>query len=325
MLRTRLTELLGIKYPIIGGAMGGISTGEFTAAVSNAGGLGLIASVLGRGHNEEALRRLIRNCRNQTDKPFGVNIPLIVLNPETVNAYIDCCIEQGVKVIETAGQNPKPYADKIKKSGVIWLHKAATVRHAQSAERAGVDAVVMVGWETAGFTGLDGLGLSVLIPLTRDAVKIPVVAAGGVADGRGLAGLLALGADGVQIGTVLMVTKESHAHPRFKEWVLQAKANETTHIERSLGTPYRVLKNKAVDEILELERKGTSFEETMKIRMRMPKMLMGGDLDAAPVACGQVVGLVRDTGTVKDVIERIVNGAADILKRLAADEGKPHK
>lgn len=317
MFKTRLTELVGIEYPIIGGAMGGISTGEFTAAVCNAGGLGLIASVLGRSHNERALRRLIRNCRSLTDRPFGVNIPLIVLDPETITAYIDCCIEEGVKVVETAGQNPKPYAERMKKAGLVWLHKAATVRHAQSAERAGADAVVMVGWETAGFTGLDGLGLSVLIPLTRDALRIPVVAAGGVADGRGLAGLLALGADGVQIGTVLMATKESHAHPRFKEWVLQANANETTHIERSLGTPYRVLKNRAVEEILEMERNGTDFQETMKVRMRMPRMLMGGDLDAAPVACGQVVGLVRDAVTVKEVIDRIVGDATEILKRLA--------
>ena len=319
MFKTRLTEMIGIEYPIIGGAMGGISTGEFAAAVSNAGGLGLIAAVLGRTHNEKALRRLIRTCRSLTDKPFGVNIPLIVLNPETINAYIDCCIEEGVKVVETAGQNPKPYAERIKKADVIWLHKAATVRHAQSAERAGVDAVVMVGWETAGFTGLDGLGLSVLIPLTRDALNIPVIAAGGVADGRGLAGLLALGADGVQIGTVLMATTESHAHPRFKEWVLQAKANETTHIERSLGTPYRVLKNAAVEEVLEMERNGTDFWEVMKIRMRMPRMLMGGDLDAAPVACGQVVGLVKDIVTVKEVIDRIAGEASDILKKLAAD------
>jgi len=321
MFETRLTELIGTEYPIIGGAMGGISTGEFTAAVSNAGGLGLIASLLGRTHNEKALRRLIRNCRSLTDKPFGVNIPIIVLAPETVNAYIDCCVEEGVEVVETAGQNPKPYAERIKKAGLIWLHKAATVRHAQSAERAGVDAVVMVGWETAGFTGLDGLGLSVLIPLVRDALNIPVIAAGGVADGRGFAGLLALGADGVQIGTVLMATKESHAHPRFKEWVLQARANETTHIERSLGTPYRVLKNPAVEEILEMERRGTSFEETMKIRMRMPRMLMGGDLDAAPVACGQVVGLVKDIVTVKEVIDRIVGEASNIVKELAANRG----
>ena len=183
-----------------------------------------------------------------------------------------------------------------------------------SAERTGVDAVVMVGWETAGFTGLDGLALSVLIPSARDALKIPVVAAGAVADGRGFAGMLALGADGVQIGTVLMITKESHAHPEFKKWVIQARANETTHIERSLGTPYRVLKNRAVEEILEMERRGTSFEETMKVRMRM-----GGDLDAAPVACGQVVGLVKDAGTIKEVIDRIIGEAADILKRLAAD------
>jgi nitronate monooxygenase len=261
---------------------------------------------------------MIRNCRNLTDKPFGVNIPIIVLDPETANAYIDCCIEEGVKVVETAGQNPKPYADRIKKAGLIWLHKVATVRHAQSAERAGVDAVVVVGWETAGFTGLDELGLTVLVPSVRDAVKITVIAAGGVADGRGLAALLALGADGVQIGTVLMVAKESHAHPKFKEWVLQAKANETTHIERSLGTPYRVLKNQAVEEILEMERRGTTFEETMKIRMRMPRMLMGGDLNAAPVACGQVVGLVKDSLTVKETIERIVQQAGDILKTLAA-------
>jgi len=238
--------------------MGGISTGKFTAAISNAGGLGLIAALLGRTHNERALRRLIRTCRSLTDKPFGVNIPIIVLDPGTINAYIDCCIEEGVGVIETAGQNPKPYAERIKKAGLTWLHKAATVRHAQSAERAGVDAVVMVGWEAAGFTGLDGLGLSVLIPLARDALSIPVIAAGGVADGRGLAALLALGADGVQIGTVLMATKESHAHPRFKEWVLQAKANETTHIERSLGMPYRVLRNRAVEEILEMEHNGTT-------------------------------------------------------------------
>jgi len=238
--------------------MGGISTGKFTAAISNAGGLGLIAALLGRTHNERALRRLIRTCRSLTDKPFGVNIPIIVLDPGTINTYIDCCIEEGVRVIETAGQNPKPYAERIKKAGLTWLHKAATVRHAQSAERAGVDAVVMVGWEAAGFTGLDGLGLSVLIPLARDALSIPVIAAGGVADGRGLAALLALGADGVQIGTVLMATKESHAHPRFKVWVLQAKANETTHIERSLGMPYRVLRNRAVEEILEMEHNGTT-------------------------------------------------------------------
>ena len=204
MLKTRLTELLGVEYPIIGGAMAYLSNAELTAAVSNAGGFGLLAVVTCESKQE--LKEEIRKCRELTDKPFGVNIALITRDPNRINEDMEAVIEEQVEFVETAALNPAPFVKQLKDAGITVLHKCATVRHAQSAERAGVDAVTLVGYEAAGHTGLDDLPHSIMIPLAVDALKIPVIAAGGVGDGRAFVSALALGAAGVQIGTRFMAS-----------------------------------------------------------------------------------------------------------------------
>ena len=235
MFKTRLTELLDVEYPIIGGAMAYLSTAEFAAAVSNAGGFGLIGAV--SCENKEELREQIRACRSLTDRPFGVNIALITRDPNRINEDMEVVIEEKVKFVETAALNPAPFIKQLKEAGIIVFHKCATVRHAKSAERVGVDAITLVGFEAAGHTGLDDLPLSIMIPLAVDALSIPVIAAGGVGDGRSFVSALALGASGVQIGTRLMASHECPASDTFKDWLIRTQATDTVYVERSQTGP----------------------------------------------------------------------------------------
>ncbi|MFC1993741.1 NAD(P)H-dependent flavin oxidoreductase [Chloroflexota bacterium] len=316
MFKTRLTELLGIKYPVVGGAMGRLTTGEFVAAISNAGCLGLIAAAT--MDTKEELREHVRICRKLTDRPFGVSTALIARDPAKLNGDIDVCIEEGVKVLETTAQSPAAYADKIKKSDMIWLHKCATVRHAQSAESLGIDAVTIVGFEAAGHTGLDDLPLSIVIPWAKDTLKIPVLASGGVADGRALAALIALGADGVQIGTRFMLTEECPGHPKFKEWLLNSRYNDTCYVERSVRRAFRVRRNKAAEEVLEMEKKGATPEDMYPLMAgeRNRRLIYEGDIEAGLLACGPVVGSINDILPVKEVVERVISQAEEIVNRL---------
>jgi len=315
MFKTRLTELLGVKYPIIGGAMAYLSGGRLAAAVSNAGGFGLISAVT---FSREELQNEIRLCRKLTKKPFGVNIALIHRDPRKIEQDMDVVIEEGVRVIETAALNPEQFVERLKKKGVTVLHKCAAVRHAQTAERIGVDAVTLVGYDAAGHTGLDDLPLSIMIPLAVDSLKIPVIAAGGVGDGRGFVAALALGASGVQIGTRLMASKECPACDKFKDWLVQTEATDTVHVERSMNRAYRVRRNKAAEKVLEMEKRGADIFELLTYigGEALQKVLFEGEVDAGVVACGPVAGLIKDVPSVKQIIDRMVKQGQDIVKGL---------
>jgi nitronate monooxygenase len=317
MFKTRLTELLGVKYPIIGGAMAYLSGGKLAAAVSNAGGFGLISAVT---FSREELKNEIRLCRKLTKKPFGVNIALIHRDPRKIEQDMDVVIEEGVNVIETAALNPEQFVERLKKKGVTVLHKCASVRHAQTAERIGVDAVTLVGYDAAGHTGLDDLPLSIMIPLAVDSLKIPVIAAGGVGDGRGFVAALALGASGVQIGTRLMASKECPACDKFKEWLVQTEATDTVHIERSMNRAYRVRRNEATQKVLELEKQGCNIFDILPYigGEALQKVIFEGDVNAGVVACGPVAGLINDVPSVKQIIDRIVKQGQEIVKSLHA-------
>ncbi len=317
MFKTRLTELLGIEYPIIGGAMAYLSGGKLAAAVSNAGGFGLISAVT---FSREELQNEIRLCRSLTSKPFGVNIALIHRDPRKIEQDMDVVIEEGVRIIETAALNPEQYVERLKKKGAIVLHKCATVRHARAAERVGVDAVTLVGYDAAGHTGLDDLPLSIMVPMAVDALKIPVIAAGGVADGRGFVAALALGASGVQIGTRLMASKECPACDRFKQWLVETEATDTVHIERSMNRAYRVRRNLATQKVLELEKQGGNIFDILPYigGEALQKVLFEGDVDAGVVACGPAAGLIKDIPSVKEIIDHIISQGTEIVNRLHA-------
>ncbi len=316
MFQTRLTELLGVEYPIIGGAMAYLSTAKLAAAVSNAGGFGLIAAVT--CESKDDLREQIRTCRQLTDKPFGVNIALITRDPNRIVEDMEVVVEEKVKFVETAALNPTSYIEQLKEAGITVLHKCATVRHAKSAERAGIDAVTLVGYEAAGHTGLDDLPLSIMVPQAVDSLKIPVIAAGGVGDGRAFVSALALGASGVQIGTRLMASHECPASDAFKDWLVQTQTTDTVYIERSLNRAYRVRRNEAAEKVLELEKKGASMLELLPYigGERLRAVLFEGDVEAGVVACGPVAGLVEDVVSVKEIIDRIISQARDIVERL---------
>jgi nitronate monooxygenase len=317
MFKTRLTELLGVEYPIVGGAMAYLSGGKLAAAVSNAGGFGLVSAVT---FSRVELHSEIRLCRSLTKKPFGVNIALIHRDPRKIDQDMDVVIEEGVKFVETAALSPEQYIEKLKKAGITVLHKCATARHAKSAERTGVDAVTLVGYDAAGHTGLDDLPLSILIPMTVDAVKIPVVAAGGVGDGRGFVAALALGASGVQIGTRLMASKECPACDKFKDWLVQTQATDTVHVERSMSRAYRVRRNEAAIKVLEMEKQGCNIFDLLPYigGEALQKVIFEGDVNAGVVACGPVAGLINDIPSVREIIERIVGQGERIVKQLNA-------
>jgi nitronate monooxygenase len=294
-----------------------LSGGKLAAAVSNAGGFGLISAVT---FSREELKNEIRLCRKLTKKPFGVNIALIHRDPRKIEQDMDVVIEEGVNVIETAALNPEQFVERLKKKGVTVLHKCASVRHAQTAERIGVDAVTLVGYDAAGHTGLDDLPLSIMIPLAVDSLKIPVIAAGGVGDGRGFVAALALGASGVQIGTRLMASKECPACDKFKEWLVQTEATDTVHIERSMNRAYRVRRNEATQKVLELEKQGCNIFDILPYigGEALQKVIFEGDVNAGVVACGPVAGLINDVPSVKQIIDRIVKQGQEIVKSLHA-------
>ena len=317
MFKTRITEMFGIEYPIIQGAMQWLSRAELVAAVSNAGGLGIIASLTFPTVKE--LRGEIRKTKSLTDKPFAVNITLLpTLRPVSYEEYIDAAIEEGVSIIETAGQNPRQYMKQLRDGGVKVMHKVASVKAVKTAERIGVDAVTIVGFEEGGNPGMDDVTSLVLIPIAVDAVKIPVIAGGGIGDARGFIAALALGAEGVLMGTRFMMSKECPLHPQIKQRLLQATEKDTLMIMRSINNPERVVKADFAQSILEMEEKGTSLEELLPMisGLRQKRALDKGDADEAMLPCGQVVGLINDIPSVKELISGIINEARLINQRL---------
>ena len=320
MFKTRITELLGIEYPIVQGGMVHLSRAELVAAVSNAGGLGIITSA---DHaTKEGLRDELRRTKSLTDKPFGVNINLSpAARPVDTEEYIDVVVEEGVRIVETSGRSPEPYMKQFKQGNVIVIHKApGGVRFAETAELVGCDAVSIIGYECGGHPGPDDTGSLVLVPATVAAVKIPVIAGGGFADAGGFVSALALGADGVLMGTRFMATRECPAHPKYKEWLLNSRETDTLITQRSIRAPSRNLRNGPALKVQEMESRGATLEELLTVTsgQNSTRAYFDGELEAGLVECGQVVGLIHDIPTVKEVIDGIITGAREIIeKRLA--------
>jgi len=317
LFKTRITALFGIKYPIIAGGMHLLSRAELVAAVSNAGGLGILASTTFEA--KEELREEIRKTKSLTDKPFGVNLNLFpMMRPRSVEEDIDIFVDEGVRIVESSGASPEPFVPRLKEAGVKIIHKVPAVRFARKAESVGVDAVTIVGFECAGHPGLDDVASLILVPLTVDAVKIPVVAGGGFCDARSFVAALALGADGVVMGTRFVATHECVAHPKIKEWLVKAKETDTMLIDRSIGLPMRVMKNKPAEKALEMDKRGVSLEELLTVISGElgRKAWMEGDIDAGVVSLGMAVGRIHEILSVKEVIDGIIEEARSICERL---------
>lgn len=296
-----------------------LARAELVAAVSNAGALGIMTS--SSFPTAKELRAELRKARSLTDKPFGVNINLFpTMRPLNLEEYIDTIIAEGVRIVETAGRSPEPYMERLKKGGVKVMHKVVGTKFARTAERVGCDAVIIDGFECAGHPGEDDVTSLILIPLTADAVKVPVIAAGGFGDGRGLVAALALGAEAILMGTRFMATQECWAHPKVKEWLIKAKETDTLLIQRSLRNTARVLRNTVSDKVVEMENKGATLEQLQPLitGMKEKELMETGNLEAGLLHAGQVVGLIRDIPTIKELVERTVSEAEEIRKLLSA-------
>ena len=321
MLETAVTKKLGIKYPIFAGTMMNITTPEFVAVCSNAGGLGILASAIYKSTDE--LRAAIARTNELTDRPYAVNVNLFpALMPTDQKAYIEAMLDEGVTIIETSGhQAPEEYLPIFKSSEVTWIHKCAGVRYAKKAAKLGADIVEVVGYENGGATGVLDVGTLVMTPSTVDALDVPVVAGGGVSDGRGVLALLALGAQGVVIGTRIMATQECPIHDNLKNALVGASEVDTVLIMRTLHNTHRVWKNEAAQHVLDLE--GGAEGDRMDILSaaagaKAKQMYDDGVLDVGVVSCGQGVGLVHDIPTVQELFDRMMAEVESIAGKLAS-------
>jgi NAD(P)H-dependent flavin oxidoreductase YrpB (nitropropane dioxygenase family) len=316
MFTTRITELLGIEHPIIGGCMMHISGPEFVAAISNAGALGMMASAMFASQDD--FRKAIRRTKELTDKPFGVNLSLFpALRPIDNDLYVELLLEEGVHVVETSGHRPpESLLSCLKNAGVKTMHKCVSVRHALNAERAGVDAVTVFGSEGGGHIGEIGLSTMVLVPRTVDELEIPVLAAGGIADGRGLLAALSLGAEGVMIGTRLLLTRECPIHEKLKHALLAATELDTVPILGSVHNTLRAWRNQAALKVLELESGSADLNEILDVvaGVNLKRMLEKGEVDRGVIACSQNIGIIHEIQSVSDVIEGMVQDATRIAE-----------
>ena len=318
-MKTAVTEMLGIRYPIIQGGMQWVGFAELASAVSNAGGLGILTALT--QPTPDDLRREIARCREMTDAPFGVNLTILPsIKPPPYDEYMQAIFESGVKIVETAGNNPRDFVGKFKAHGITVVHKCTSVRHALSAERHGVDIVSIDGFECAGHPGEDDVTNLILIPAAVRALKIPVLASGGIADGHAMAACLALGAQGINMGTRFMCTKEAPIHDRVKEALVKATERDTNLIFRTMHNTARVFKNAVSDEVVAMERRGVQFEEVRHLvaGARGKVAIRTGELDTGIVTAGMVIGLINDIPTCKELIERIVRECRESLKAASA-------
>ena len=324
--KTRLTELLGIQHPIVQGGMMWVGRAELAAAVSNAGGLGILTALT--QPNPDDLRREIDRCRSLTTRPFGVNLTILPsLNPPPYAAYRRAIIESGVRIVETAGHKPQEHVDEFKSHGIIVMHKCTAVRHALSAERMGVDVISIDGFECAGHPGEDDVPGLVLIPVAADRLKIPMIASGGFADGRGLAAALALGAEGINMGTRFCATIEAPIHADIKSFLVRNDERATNLIFRRFHNTGRVAKNSVSNRVIEISSDPLSEFKDIQPLVSGAKgrlALESGDLDAGLIWAGQVQGLIHDIPSCKELIERIVHDAEQILsQRVGAMLSRP--
>jgi NADH:quinone reductase (non-electrogenic) len=318
-MKTAVTELLGIRYPIIQGGMQWVGFAELAAAVSNAGGLGILTALT--QPTPDDLRREIARCRTMTDKPFGVNLTILPsINPPPYDEYIRAIAESGITIVETAGNNPRDFAPKFKAHGITVIHKCTSVRHALSAERHGVDVISIDGFECAGHPGEDDVTNLILIPAAVRACKIPVVASGGIADGYQMAACMAMGAQGINMGTRFMMTREAPIHANVKQKLLDAGERDTNLIFRTMHNTSRVLKNAVSDQVVKMEKAGATFEEVRPLvaGARGRNAMQTGDVDGGIVSAGMVVGLINDLPSCEELIGRIVRECREALASASA-------
>ena len=320
MIKTKITEMLGIDYPLVGGTMAWISNSEFVAAMGEAGGIGVLASA--NYDTKEAFGAAIDRIRELSDKPFAVNINLFPsMRPIDNNDYAEILVDRGVKVVETSGHAaPEELGRRFKDAGMTWIHKCVGVRYALKAQSLGADIVTVVGYENGGATGKLDIGSMVLIPTVVDAVDLPVIGGGGVSDGRGVAAALALGAQGVIMGTRLLLTKEAPLHDDLKAALIAATELDTRLVMRSIGSTHRVWANAAAAKCLELEGQGADLPTLLKVVAgeRAKVMYNTGDLTAGIIACGQGVGLAHEIPTMKELFARIMAQAEEVGKKLGS-------
>lgn len=316
-LKTRFTELVGIDRPIVQGGMMWVGRAELAAAVSNAGGLGILTALTQPTPGD--LRREIDRCRSLTSRPFGVNLTILPsVKPPPYAEYRQAIIDSGIKIVETAGYSPQEHVAHFKEHGIIVIHKCTAVRHALSAERMGVDAISIDGFECAGHPGEDDIPGLILIPAAADKVKIPMIASGGFGDGRGLVAALSLGADGINMGTRFCATVEAPIHPNAKQILVENDERGTNLIFRSLKNTARVGKNSVSNQVVDLlKRPDAKFEDVQHlVRGAQGRVLLEtGDLDAGLYWAGQVQGLIHDIPTVAELMDRIMREALDIIER----------
>ena len=320
-MKTRITEMFGIEHPIIQGGMHFVGFAEMAAAVSNAGGLGIITGLTQR--TPELLANEIERCRQMTSKPFGVNLTLLPsVTPPDYPGYVKAIIDGGVKIVETAGNNPQKWLPAMKEAGIKVIHKCTSVRHSLKAESIGCDAVSVDGFECGGHPGEDDVPNFILLPRAADELKIPFVASGGMADGRSLVAALAMGADGMNMGTRFIATKEAPVHENVKKALVAASELDTRLVMRPLRNTERVLKNAAVDRLLAKEKElgaNLKFEDIFaEVAGVYPKIMKEGAMDAGAWSCGMVAGLIYDVPTVKELIDRIMAQADEIIQQRLA-------
>ena len=321
-METRITELFGIKHPVIQGGMHFVGFAELAAAVSNAGGLGIITGLT--QPTPEDLAKEIARCNEMTDKPFGVNLTFLpgFASPD-YPGYIQAAIDGGVKIVETAGRSPEAYLPQLKEAGIKVIHKCTSVRHSLKAERIGCDAVSVDGFECGGHPGEDDIPNMILLPRAAEELKIPFVASGGIGNAQQLVAALALGADGINMGTRFIATTEAPVHDNVKASIVEASELDTRLIMRPLRNTERVMNNAAVEQIVEIEREKGAGLEIGDIAELVggvyPKIMQEGTMDAGAWSCGMVAGLIHDVPTCAELIERIVGEAEEIIRgRLAA-------
>lgn len=317
-LKTRITEMFGIEHPIIQGGMHYVGFAELAAAVSNAGGLGTITGLTQK--TPEKLANEIARCNDMTDKPFAVNLTFLpTVNAPDYPGYVKAIIEGGVKIVETAGRNPQQVLPFLKDAGIKVIHKCTSVRHALKAQSIGCDAVSVDGFECGGHPGEDDIPNMILLPRAADELEIPFVSSGGQADARSLVASLAMGAEGMNMGTRFIATKEAPVHQNVKDAIVAASELDTRLVMRPLRNTERVLNNEAVERLLEKEKAlgaDLKFEDIIEeVAGVYPRIMMEGDMDAGAWSCGMVAGLIHDIPTCKELIDRIMSEAEAIIQQ----------
>lgn len=317
-MKTRVTEMLGIEHPVVQGGMQWVGLAELASAVSNAGGLGTITALT--QPTPEDLLNEINRCHEMTDKPFAVNLTILpTIKPVPYEEYAQAIVDSGVKIVETAGRNPEPFLPMFKQAGIKVIHKCTSIRHSLKAEKIGCDMVSVDGFECAGHPGEDDVTNMILLPLAARQLKIPFIASGGIGDGRGLAAALAMGADGINMGTRFMVTREAPIHEKVKQRMVDASELDTTLIYRSLRNTARVFKNSVAEQVVEIESQDgeTKFEDIQPLvqGVKGRELFDGGDLDKGIWSAGMIVGLINDIPSCEELVSRIVDEAEEIIQQ----------